>query len=120
MFAEFFRGHRDISLDNIIAQNYGYFIPIRKMFRQTKSSGNPAFYLADGRTLFTPYCDTTFNPFNGAAEFNNYINEGTTEAERKGWIDPTLAEMEGKLNGAEGVLFGMPWRTLEQLEPRSS
>lgn len=83
-------------------------------------SGNPAFYLADGRTLFTPYCDTTFNPFNGAAEFNNYINEGTTEAERKGWIDPTLAEMEGKLNGAEGVLFGMPWRTLEQLEPRAS
>lgn len=84
------------------------------------SGKNAAFYLGDGRTLFTPYCDTGVNPFNGAGEFNNYINAGTSKAQREGWIDPTLTEMEGALNGTAGVLFNQPWRSLEQLEPRSS
>jgi hypothetical protein len=86
----------------------------------TDRAGNPSLRLCDPRTLFTPYCDTGVNPMNGSAQFSAYVDEGSTEAARNGWIDPTLPVFEGELNGASGVLSVMPWRTLELLEPRSS
>ena len=93
---------------------------IREHGMYTFATGSTQFCLTDAMTLFTPYCDTNINPFNGNSEFNAYVNTGVSETVRNGWIDPTLPVLEGKLNGTSGVLAKMPWRTLELLEPRSS
>jgi hypothetical protein len=82
--------------------------------------GNPSLRLCDPRTLFTPYCDTNFNAMQGSSQFNPYIEEGTSESTRNGWVDETLPVLEGELNGSSGILVKMPWRTLELLKPRSS
>lgn len=88
----------------------------------TDSGGVAAMYLCGVWTIFSPYCDSTPNPLNGATfeGVEAYINEGVGEAARDGWIDKTLAAFEGQLNGEHGVLAEMPWGLLELLEPRSS
>jgi hypothetical protein len=85
-------------------------------------SGGIGFNLGDARTLFTPYCDTNFNPFVGSSYFaaHPYWETGTTEAQRGGWTDPTLPTWAGALNGAESQIHLFPWRELEALAPRSS
>lgn len=84
-------------------------------------AGNMEIEFADPMTLFTPYCDTNANPFNGSSEWTKYVGEGTTEAQRAGWIDGTLPTLwGGEINGTSGILANMPWRTLELLAPRSS
>ncbi len=80
------------------------------------------FDFEDPRTLGTPYCSTTINPFAGAtytheaAERESYINSLVPA----GWADSTLPVMTENLNGAGSVFSAMPWRELEQLEPRAS
>jgi hypothetical protein len=85
------------------------------------SGGNCGIPIADPATLFTPHCDASPNPFHGSASFNGYVNKGTTEAQRAGWIDKTLPTLwEGEIAGVNGILSKQPWRTLELLAPRSS
>jgi hypothetical protein len=90
------------------------------------SAGNPSFYVADPRTLFTPYSDTLINPFAGAtytyaAETReSYINEIVPAATSRLWVAPGLALITEQLYGPSGVLTKVPWNELEQLEPRAS
>jgi hypothetical protein len=83
--------------------------------------GNCEIVFTDPMTLFTPYCDSTINPFNGSPGWASYVNAETTEAQRAGWIDGTLPTLwTPQVNGPAGILTPMPWRTLELLEPRAS
>jgi hypothetical protein len=87
----------------------------------TDRGGGPSLYLGDLRTLYTPYCDTGIDAItSSAAKFAEYARQSVSEATWKGWQDPTLPALEGALNGIGGLLWEMPWRTLEQLAPRSS
>jgi hypothetical protein len=85
---------------------------------------NMAFIINDPRTLGTPYSDTPVNPFAGAvslhggntaAQIEEYVNAFVPS----GWTDPTLPVLSEELHGTSSVLSKMPWRTLEQLKPRS-
>jgi hypothetical protein len=87
----------------------------------TDKGGGPSLSLGDLRTLYTPYCDTGVDGIaSSAAKFAEYARANVAEAVWKGWQDPTLSALEGALNGIGGLLWEMPWRTLEQLAPRES
>jgi hypothetical protein len=97
-------------------RKYGFYI--------RDSSGAVTINIADPRTLFTRYCDTDVDPFSGAAEYESYVNFGTTAKEREAWINnshqASLKTLPTPLNGVGGVLWPMPWRTLEAVEQSAS
>jgi hypothetical protein len=93
-------------------RKYGFIV--------TDSSGTPSLRLCDCRTVFTPYCDATPNVLHGAtfSGLESYLYSNVTAQAKAGRIDPSLRIFEGQLNGATGVMTGMPWHTLELLAPR--
>lgn len=99
-----------------------YNTGVKRGFYVSDSSGVPDFYMGGVWTLFSPYCDSTINPLAGATfnGLNEFLDEDTTEAQRKRYTDPDLDAFTGELNGAEGILQEMPWSTIELLAPRSS
>jgi hypothetical protein len=112
------------------ASEYGITTPIAsKLYEAMREHGlvvadgttrGVNFDLADPRVLGTPYSSTFINPFAGATytreapERESYINNLVPTS----WTDPTLSAMTENLNGPGSVFSAMPWRDLEQLEPR--
>jgi hypothetical protein len=90
----------------------------------TVQGGSCGIWFDDPKVLGTDvpgkYASAKVNPYNGSPAFQKYINEVTTEAQRSALADPTLPVLwEGsEVDGPEGILAPMPWRTLELLEPR--
>lgn len=86
--------------------------------------GACSFYIEDPRTLGSPYSYAKVNPFSGAIS-----PHGGKTAEKlaayledvpSSWTDASLPRLEEEFTGASSVFSKMPWRELEQLEPRSS
>ncbi len=88
-------------------------------------AGEVAFYINDPRVLGAPskggpppYAETAVNPFAGCEslgeEVVNYIKAYT------GMTDPTLPALTETFFSTTSVFSKMPFRELEQLEPRSS
>lgn len=82
--------------------------------------GSVRFKLEDPCPLFTPYSRVSTNPFNGNPFYDSYVNEGTTEEQRKGWIDSSLTTLSDVMTGPGNPMQNMPWRTLELLTPREA
>jgi hypothetical protein len=84
----------------------------------TDGAGTCEFYVCDPRALGSAYADTIVNPL--AETTNKKLEEYIGHLIPASWRDATLPKFEEELSGTSSVLAGMPWRELEQLEPRSS
>lgn len=80
-----------------------------------------AIYTEDILTLGSPYCSTYINPYANAE------SSGETQSKIESLITPYAGSMstipqrlKEEYTGANNVLSKIPWRELEQLEPRSS
>jgi hypothetical protein len=91
------------------------------------SGPNCSFNLEDARAL--PVGHPHINPFAGATsvgntatQINEYVNTPLEALVGSVWKDATLPALEEDFHAENaGYLFAkMPWRTLEQLKPRSS
>jgi hypothetical protein len=91
-------------------REYGLFV--------RDGSGNSQFFINDPRSLGSIYSDTLIDPF--AETTNEGVYKYIEELMPTGWRDPTLEVFTEQFAGNKNLLNQFPWRTLEQLEPRSS
>lgn len=103
----------------------GVYEAIRKkgLYVDDTSVGNAAFYISDPRVLATPYNDCGVNPFAGWEGLEpkaTTINEKINAFVPASWTDPTLPTIKENLLNTKSIFAKLPWRTLEQLAPRSS
>jgi hypothetical protein len=87
-------------------------------------SGNCSMHLQDPRTIASPYGTVSLNPFAGAV----VLHGGNTATQLDARVnadaparmtDPSLVPFDEELHGTTSVFSKMPWRTLEQLAPRT-
>lgn len=96
-----------------------FYEAMREFGFYVRDSGakQPKFIVADARTLNTEYSHSTVNPLYGNSIYEAYTNENASETVIRSRFDPTLPLIDNEIQAA---LEKMPWRTLEQVKPRSA